>query len=531
MSIAVLSLLMCLSATPAIDTVVVCPTELRDALQPWLTHRRQQGHQIEVLSNLQTAAELREALRRRAAEGSLRFVLLVGDAEPRAAFDESARARSVATHLATARVNVRFGSEPDIATDNWYADLDGDELPDLAVGRLTADSPDELSVMVRKIIEYEQNPPLGDWRRRLHFVAGVGGFGGVIDGVIESAAKKLLTDGVPAAYQTTMTYGSWQSPFCPDPRRFHDETLARLNEGALCWVYMGHGRRRALDSVRVPGAAFRIFDSDDVPNLQRYEGPPVAIFLACYTAAFDGPADCLGEDLLRSPHGPVAVLGGSRVTMPYAMAALGNELLRELFESRRETLGEVVRQAKLRMAAPVDRDDPDGDPNRRLLDSVAAVMSPSRELLDAERHEHVLLFNLLGDPLLRLPRPQHVTLTAVEEATAGGRVVVAGQSPLNGRCTLELVCRRDRSRFRPRARRHFNATPDALEAYSLVYAQANDRCWSTDTFACSAGRFERELAIPADARGPCHVRVFIEQEGEHALGSTDIYIRQPPAVE
>jgi hypothetical protein len=428
----------------------------------------------------------------------------------------------VPTHFAAAKVNVRWGSEPEIATDNGYADLDGDLLPELAVGRLSADHADELTVMVEKILEYERNPPPGDWRRRLNFVAGVGGFGGVVDGVLETATKKLLTDGVPAAYQTTMTYGSWRSPFCPDPRGFHEATLARLNEGALCWVYLGHGQRGFLDRVRVPSGTYRILERGDMHKLQRQQGPPIAVFLACYTAAYDGHEDCLAEELLRSPEGPVAVLGGSRVTMPYAMATLGDALLRELFTERRETLGEMVLQAKLRMASEIDEDA--ASSNRRLLDSLAAVVSPSPDQLDEERREHLLLFNLLGDPLLRLPRAGVIEVETAAEVKAGETLTIRGQSPVGGQLTLELVCRRDRSRFPHRPRARFDASHAALAEYTVTYAAANDPCWVRQQLRCEPGRFEYQLPVPETSEGPCYVRLFVEQGPLHALGATSVLV-------
>ena len=55
--------------------------------------------------------------------------------------------------------------------------------------------------------------------------------------------------------------------------------------------------------------------------------------LACYTAAFDQPQDCLAEELLKTEGGPVAVYGGSRVTMPYAMGVMGTAMMDEYFKT------------------------------------------------------------------------------------------------------------------------------------------------------------------------------------------------------
>ena len=213
-------------------------------------------------------SRIRVAIRNVAASGKLKYLLLVGDAEPAARVNAAVAARCVPTHLHPAVVNVKWGSEPQIASDNWYADLDDDQLPDLAIGRIPADSPAELSRIVAKILAYEQNTDFGPWRQRVNFIAGVGGFSPLIDTVIETATSKLLTSGIPAAYETRMTYGSWRSPYCPDPRLFHAMTVERHNEGCLFWVYIGHGQATELDQVSIPGERFHILNCNDCRELQ-----------------------------------------------------------------------------------------------------------------------------------------------------------------------------------------------------------------------------------------------------------------------
>jgi hypothetical protein len=225
--------------------------------------------------------------------------------------------------------------------------------------------------------------------------------------------------------------------------------------------------------------------------------------------------------MLRAPGGPVAVLAGSRVTMPYGMAVLGNSLMDQYFHQQRETLGEVILHAKRQMM-----DESSGRLDRKVLDFTARAMTPNPQSLRDERLEHVQLFNLLGDPLLRLKYPQTVQLDIAERAVAGAQLEIRGTSPLAGRCRVELVSRRDQLRNDPPARHRFDFSAAGQAAFDATYASANDRCWSRREVTLSPGEFLTALTIPPEARGNCHVCVFLEDETgrEFALGSRDIFI-------
>src|SRR5262245_11139960 len=85
------------SAETSPDVAVVCPEPFREALAPWVEHRTRQGHRIAFLSNDGTPDAVRQRIAGLAKEGGLRFVVLVGDAEPTADRDIEVRNRSVPT--------------------------------------------------------------------------------------------------------------------------------------------------------------------------------------------------------------------------------------------------------------------------------------------------------------------------------------------------------------------------------------------------------------------------------------------------
>jgi hypothetical protein len=291
----------------------------------------------------------------------------------------------------------------------------------------------------------------------------------------------------------------------------------------LFFVYMGHGERRYLDYMHAPGKQlFPIFASANVPELRCRQGPPMAVFLACYTGAFDQPLDCLAEDLLRQDGGPVAVLAGSRMTMPYAMGVMGLEMMRQTFVERRETIGDILLRAKRHLVLG-KRDDA----NSKMLDMLASTLGLHSDLA-GERAEHVLLFNLLGDPLLRVPHGQAIKLEVPPKATAGGQIAVTGQAPLAGRCTVELVVRRDRLTFDPKPRTAFELTETAQREYQETYRRANDSRLAEVRLAVPAGKFSTMLRVPESASGACHVRVVIEGEGAGvAFGAADVEVVRP----
>jgi hypothetical protein len=520
-------LLLSLIALPSqADTVLVCPPALRAAIEPWRAFRSAQGHQIAVVPCASSAEQTRAQIRQAAKGGKLRFIVLVGDADLPSPSDLSASC-GVPTHYVPAKVNLHWGSEPEIATDNWYADLDDDQLPDAAVGRLSADTPDQLAAIVRKIVSYERRTgPVSEngqgadeWRRRINLVAGLGGFGAVVDTALEAAARSIVTGGIPAEYSTSFTQASWRSPYCPPPASFCDTVIDRMNEGCLFWVYIGHGRPRELDRLQVPGEEHSIFRAEDIDRVAARRGPPIALFLACYTAAYDAQSDCLAEELLRAEGGPVAVIGGSRVTMPYAMSVLGMEMLKECFVSRRPTIGDVLLHAKRNLVLGARTDE-----RSQQIDSIASLLSPAKSDLADERLEHVHLFNLLGDPLLRLVHPLPVKIEAPSTVLPGDRFALSGACAVEGPATVELTLRRDRLKFQRAPREVYAATSEAGDDYRRTYEAANDIRLASVTTVARYGKFAAELTVPDDAHGPCHVRVFVQGKGNFASGAASVHV-------
>ena len=59
----------CAGEAAAPDIVAVCPSQFREAMQPWLERRTKQGHAVKFVSNLGTADEIRDQIRGTAKSG------------------------------------------------------------------------------------------------------------------------------------------------------------------------------------------------------------------------------------------------------------------------------------------------------------------------------------------------------------------------------------------------------------------------------------------------------------------------------
>ncbi len=507
----------------AFDTVVIRPAAWAGALKEWKAYRERQGHSIAEVDANTDGQSLRAEIAKIAAQQTepLRFVLLAGDVTARS---ES----TVPTFYHDSTALKQFGGDPKLASDNPYGDLDGDFCPELAVGRIPADSAEQLKAVLARTMAYEQLRDFSSKRRDVHVVAGVGGFGAVADSVIEMTTRRFLADRIPGWSELSMTQASVKSHYCPDPWRFSETCVERMNQGGMFWVYIGHGHVKTLDYVQAGEEWLPILNHDHVGSVNVGGHPPIAVFLACYTGAFDAIEDSLAEELVLSNTGPIAALAASRVSGPYGLAMLSDGLLSSCFEERTETLGEVVLSAKQNLLI---QEAPAGGANQtsqvQMIGAIASALSPAGYDLAAERREHVWEMNLLGDPLLRISHPHTIELKVAERVAPGHNLTIVGTSPSGGRLTLEFAYRRDH------VRRDLEAVEVGLDsqlgkdAYQQRYHSANERILVIENQSVLAGEeFVYNLRIPASlARGKYAVRAFLEGHDNWGVGYTEVVVR------
>ncbi len=217
------------------------------------------------------------------------------------------------------------------ASDEWLADFDGDDLAEMAVGRLPARTGQEAEVMVSKLIAYDQSPPA----EAALLVADQN------DGYDFEQASAALVPLVPNALQVARINRGQL-----DAGTARQQLFAEARRRQTVINYAGHGSTNEWRGG--------LLTSADAEGLGNESHLPLFVMMSCLTGYFLEPsADGLGEALLKAERGgAVAVFASSGMTLPGGQVEVNLELYRRLFAGG-ATLGEAIRAAK---AATADAD-------------------------------------------------------------------------------------------------------------------------------------------------------------------------------
>jgi len=533
---------------PTRSVIVVRPKAWNHSIQEWANYRRSEYDIIEV-DSVESPYDLRQKILNavRTARHPTTAVLLCGDVAnaKKTLLGNLVLEPITPTFEVPTRVKLGPYVTPTLATDSFYGDLDDDECPDLSVGRLPAKDPKDLARMLRRSLDYEQSSSMGPWRDRIHATAGVGGFGMVADTAIEAVTRRLFSEGIPDRFQLQMTFASLSSPYCPPPQELSQTLIRELNEGGLFWVYIGHGNVNCLDDMIVGDLEFPICTAEHVPQIQIPQGQPIAVMLACFAGAFDAKVDCFAEMLLAKNDGPIAVIAGSRVTMPYGMSQIATEMMDGCFVDRIETIGEIVLHAnrnvwnqavQLKSSNGSESESESGSTEKRLRDrqkglmeGMAMALSPEGHSLVEERREHVRLMNLLGDPLLQIRQPKEIALRGGDQFSAGQVVTIDGDSPLAGALSVELALTRDRLPTGIKPIERYDSSESVRDAMRANYDAASDLVLWRFEKKIASGSFSIDLPLPSDCRGRYVIRAFVYGDQDWATGSHRIKILKSKA--
>ncbi len=267
------------------------------------------------------------------------------------------------------------------ASDNWFVALkDKDFHPVLGIGRFPVVEPAEVSVIVKKTIDYLAKPQFGQWRRDVMFIANESDY-------FKQSSDQIAAQLTEQGFAAHKVYGSAQEK---DNLAHKAEIKERLNQGQLLVHFIGHGGR-FIWQTGAPDLRknHELFTLDDVSALANGSHLPMVLAMTCYSAPFDNPIeDSIGERFLReADKGAIAVFAASWRNSP--QPDYSKVLIAELLKPGMP-IGEAIVTAKRKMQ------------DRTLVET----------------------YNLLGDPALVLERPRETLTLAREDDRWQTRVVM-----------------------------------------------------------------------------------------------------------
>jgi hypothetical protein len=248
-------------------------------------------------------------------------------------------------------------------SDNLMGDVDGDGLPEMAVGRIPVLSAAELDAYTAKIATYEGAGGAA-WNNNALFLADATDRGS--DFAADSAAVAAQ---LPAGYALALT-DLTSTPLAAA----RSQLLAGFGNGLAFIDYLGHG---ALDRLSAGG----LLTNDDVAGLTNGARLPVLTAMTCTINRFEVPGvPALGELLVKSGAGGAAAVWGPSGLSTHGDARL---LATRFYHATDARLGDRLRRAIAEFRA--QGGDPDlpriynllGDPALRLKPPVAAAPAPA----------------------------------------------------------------------------------------------------------------------------------------------------------
>jgi hypothetical protein len=253
-------------------------------------------------------------------EPSLRYVLLLGDAN----YDTKDYLKTgVENHVPVKMLKTRYVWT---ASDPWFGSVNGEDiLPDVAVGRLSAASVEEVTLLVEKILAYESGE--GDPLAPIVLITDNPDVAGdFVADADELASGVLSGESIKKIYLTELGTGATRSAI-----------LEAFDQGASLMSYMGHGAIHLW-------ANENLFNIWQVPSLSSQSQQPILLTMNCLNGYFHFPYfNSLSEELLKAEgKGVIAAFSPTGLSLNDPAHLFHKALLEEIVNGNHQRLGDAV---------------------------------------------------------------------------------------------------------------------------------------------------------------------------------------------
>ncbi|MGD9561022.1 MAG: C25 family cysteine peptidase [Pyrinomonadaceae bacterium] len=334
-------------STNSADLLIITHKNWLAEAQNWANYRISQGFTVKVvevsevydefnygdLSSLALKNFLQYA--KNSWQGSPDYVLLLGDASYDARnYEGLGNNNFVPTHI----VNTIY---TETGSDDFLADFNGDGLAEIAIGRITARQPQDVTDALAKVTAFETAAPTLQDRGVLFAYDCFDATNNYDFQQYSTNLKNTLPGGTPSTMVGYCDAGPPASPI---------QLVNAMNTGKLVVNYSGHGTTGSWAS------AGGFFSNFTVPQLTNAGNQSVFTMLTCLNGYFLHANNVsLAEALVNADNGgAVAAWASTGETTPGEQNAMATRFYQQLGGGSLERLGDLVNDAKSVVAGGSD---------------------------------------------------------------------------------------------------------------------------------------------------------------------------------
>ena len=391
-------------------------------LDKWKAQHQKDGFNVVVSgwSNPPSTAQVRAWIKEQVllAGRPCSYILIIGDCANQK--DEVA-----AWHVPSVMHSFEYGGrQKDFITDALYGDLDGDNCPDVPVGRLPVRNIAQLNIQIAKILDHNHRTPHPEWFRAVIW-AGAKGYTSQISYILTS-----LADTLPKWMDQFLISADTSSPYCGNPPDQPKIFLEQFNQPAFLSVITSHGSFRSITAGAYEGKDIFLC-VEDVAAIESQKPSGLLVLLGCDSGKFDMPqvdGQSLAEAFAAHPGGPIGVLAATASTNPLTNYFITKAMMHHIPRSP-QTVGDFALGIQRRLFREGQRSlsqlAQDDELAKRLLTNVPADEQDTLLIPQLARYE-VLMYNLIGDPSCKLNLPAQMSLSVM--ASEEGEMIVSGET-------------------------------------------------------------------------------------------------------
>jgi len=222
------------------------------------------------------------------------------------------------------------------ASDDWFSDFGDTGFATIPTGRIPARTVSDASLVVSKIVNYENGSSAGPWMQQVLVIADQNA------GVDFTSEANTAAFTLPASLTTTKILADGL-----DPATASQEIIAGINAGALLVNYTGHGSEQQWSFAD-------LLDNTSATALTNGNRLPVFLIMDCLNGFFqDVYEESLSSALLFAPNGgAVGVWASSGFTTAPPQASMNQALLSTLASNPSQSIGAAIITAKAGILDP-----------------------------------------------------------------------------------------------------------------------------------------------------------------------------------